>query len=364
MATRVVRRQSDAAIRTVVVFASLVIIIAGLRAATDVVIPFLLSIFLAVLCGPPLAKLQSFGMRRGWAMLVVLIGLAMGCLVAATVIGGTINRFVSDWYLIYGPKAETVLGQWNYWIDSRVDQEPWMKDMRVDEIGDLWTSWVSPESVMSYFSGALRTVGGTLGNALTILLTTIFMLAEASGFPAKLARISSVPESSIASYQRIGTEINRYMGIKTLTSALTGLVIAVALILLGVEFALLWGLLAFLLNFIPNIGSILAAIPAVLLSLLDQGLVTAFLVTIVYVAANMVIGNYLEPRWMGRGLDLSTLVVILSLLFWGWVFGPVGMLISVPLTMGVKIVLESSEETRWIAILLSGDATAVNKPAE
>jgi predicted PurR-regulated permease PerM len=100
------------------------------------------------------------------------------------------------------------------------------------------------------------------------------------------------------------------------------------------------------------------------LSLLDQGFVTALLVTIVYVTTNMIIGNYLEPRWMGRGLDLSTLVVILSLLFWGWVFGPVGMLISVPLTMGVKIALESSEETRWIAVLLSGDAVVATEAIE
>jgi AI-2 transport protein TqsA len=115
---------------------------------------------------------------------------------------------------------------------------------------------------------------------------------------------------------------------------------------------MLWGLLAFALNYVPNIGSIIAAVPAVLLSIVQLGVLKALVVAAGYAGINMVMGSFLEPRFMGRGLGLSTLVVFLSLLFWGWVLGPVGMLLSVPLTMTAKIALESRDDTRWIAVLL------------
>ena len=135
-------------------------------------------------------------------------------------------------------------------------------------------------------------------------------------------------------------------------SLLTGVVIALWLWFLNVDYAVLWGLMAFLFNFVPNIGSIIAAVPAVLLALIDPGPVAAFYAACGYLVVNVIIGNVIEPRVMGKGLGLSTLVVFLSLVFWGWVFGPVGMLLSVPLTMIVKIVLEEHPETNWIAVLL------------
>ena len=118
---------------------------------------------------------------------------------------------------------------------------------------------------------------------------------------------------------------------------------------------MLWSVTAFLFNFIPNIGSIIAAVPAVLLAFVQLGPTTAGLAAIGYVVTNMVMGNVIEPRFMGRGLGLSTLVVFLSLIFWGWLLGTVGMLLSVPLTMIVKLALESSDDSRWLALLLAGN---------
>ena len=146
--------------------------------------------------------------------------------------------------------------------------------------------------------------------------------------------------------------VNRYLALKTMFSLLTGVVIWIWLAILGVDFSLLWGLVAFLLNFVPNIGSIIAAIPAVLMALIQLGMGSALLTSLGYVVVNVVVGSIIEPKFMGRGLGLSTLVVFLSLVFWGWVLGPVGMVLSVPLTMILKIALESNEDTRWVAILL------------
>jgi predicted PurR-regulated permease PerM len=132
----------------------------------------------------------------------------------------------------------------------------------------------------------------------------------------------------------------------------------IALAIIGVDYPILWGLLAFLLNFIPTFGSILAAVPPVLLAVVQLGVGEAFFIAIFYVLVNVIVGSVLEPRFMGKGLDLSSLVVFLSLVFWGWILGPVGMLLSVPLTIMVKIALENSEDTRWIGVMLgAGEST-------
>ena len=142
------------------------------------------------------------------------------------------------------------------------------------------------------------------------------------------------------------------MGLKTLFSLATGVCVWILLSIIGVDFAGTWGLLAFFLNFIPAIGSIIAAIPAIIWALVQLGLPSALLTSLAYLVVNIIIGNLLEPRFMGHKLGLSPLVVILSMIFWGWVLGPVGMVLSVPLTMIGKIALATSEDTRWIALML------------
>ena len=149
--------------------------------------------------------------------------------------------------------------------------------------------------------------------------------------------------------------LKSYLVIKTGMSLLTGILVSLWLTILNVEFALLWGSIAFFLNFVPYIGSLIAAIPVAVLALLDVGLGNASLIAAGYLVINVIVSNLLEPRFMGRGLNLSTLVVFLSLVFWGWVFGPVGMFLSVPLTILVKIALEHDPRSRRLAVLLSAD---------
>jgi predicted PurR-regulated permease PerM len=153
------------------------------------------------------------------------------------------------------------------------------------------------------------------------------------------------------------------MKIKTIINLLTGLVTAIGLWLLGVEYALLWGILMFFLNYIPNIGQIIASIPPILLALLDQGTTTAIVVTVWLVMVNTAFGYGVEPRYLEKGLGISSLVVLLSLIFWGWLLGPIGMFLSAPLTMVLKIVLQNDPKTNWIAVLLSNHVSN-SQPAE
>ena len=158
--------------------------------------------------------------------------------------------------------------------------------------------------------------------------------------------------NSLKYLDKIGSSIRNYLSIKTVISFLTGLFIWIWLLVLGVDYAILWGVIAFLLNYIPNIGSIIAAAPTMLLALIQLGVSGMVWTGIGYLLVNMVIGNMVEPKVMGKGLGLSTLVVFLSLIIWGFMLGTVGMFLSVPLTMTIKIILEQNEQTKWIAILL------------
>jgi predicted PurR-regulated permease PerM len=195
-----------------------------------------------------------------------------------------------------------------------------------------------------------------LSNAFLILLTVIFILLEAATFPGKLNAAFGSSEETAGTFESFLGKINRYMVIKTWMSLMTGILVAVFLAILRVDYPVLWGLLAFMFNYVPNIGSIIAAVPPVLLAFIQFGTTKALIAAAGYVVFNVIIGNVVEPRFMGRGLGLSTLVVFLSLVFWGWILGPVGMVLSIPLTMTLKIALESAEETKWAGILLGVSA--------
>ncbi|GAB4335979.1 MAG: AI-2E family transporter [Desulfobulbaceae bacterium] len=207
-------------------------------------------------------------------------------------------------------------------------------------------------SMLQYLSGSFFSF---MGNTFWVVLFVIFILSERDGLARKIVR-GVGPQRAIDildTMRRINRSVQQYLGLKTLISLLTGVLVAVALLLLQAPFPFLWGLLAFLLNFIPNIGSIVAGIPPILVTLFDSGSLTrTLLVAVAFVVIQTVVGNFIEPKVLGKGLDLSPLVVLLSLLFWGWLWGIPGMLLSVPLTAAIKISLEQFDSTKPIAILL------------
>jgi len=214
------------------------------------------------------------------------------------------------------------------------------------------TRIVTSDMVWQLVQRMVGEVGNMVRNTIVIVLTVMFMLLEASRFPAKLEAVYQGSPQSLRRVDAIIDNVRRYLAIKTLTSALTGLMAGIFVAVMGVEYAALWGLLAFLLNYIPYIGSIIAAVPPILLALVGGDIWVAVWMAVGYLIINNIVSSVIEPVFMGQGLGLSTLVVFLSLIFWGWVLGPVGMLLSAPLTMALKISLEEFEDTRWIAVLL------------
>ena len=207
----------------------------------------------------------------------------------------------------------------------------------------------------------LSGLGGVMANLFLIIITVIFMLFEASSLSHKLHLALDDPQARLKQIDQFLASVNNYLAIKTLVSIATGVIVSIMLWAFGLDFFLLWGVLAFLLNYIPNIGSIIAAVPAMSLAVLQLGPAAAGFIGLGYLTINTVMGNVVEPRYLGRGLGLSTLVVFISLIFWGWLLGTVGMLLSVPLTMVIKIALENSAEGHWFAVLLSSEDGSNNE---
>lgn len=330
--------------------ACFVIIVAGIKAASAIIVPFLLAAFLAVVFTPPLFWLRKRGVRAGFAvLLVVLLLLVVGMLVVYLV-GSSVEEFARQ-----VPRYTIGLQDQVRVLVNKMNQRGW------DVKEAVVTEYLNPSVIMRMIGNTVTGLASALTNVFLIILTIVFMLMEASLFPAKLRAALNLPEERLAWLMDFLNNFNRYLAIKTGISLATGLAAGGLLWILRIDYPVLWGLLAFVLNYVPNIGSIVAAIPPILLALALRGPGGAFVTALGYLLINMILGNILEPRVMGRKLGLSPLVVFLSLVFWGWVLGPVGMLICVPLTMVLKLALESYDDTRWLSILLSGTPPA-SKP--
>ena len=327
--------------RLLITVACSIVIIAGMRTAQSIIVPFLLSAFIAVICAGPLLWLKRRGISTGIAIIVVLFGILLIGLIIVVLIGTSLQDF-SDSLPGYQARLQGEIAQIFNWLRG--------KGIDINEKGLL--KLINPGTAMQVFAGTLDNFRKLLTNGFMIILTVIFMLLEVSGFPDKMHAALGDRGSPSEGLDKIALSIKRYIAIKTVTSLATGILVAISLVILGVDYPALWGLVAFLLNYVPNIGSIIAAVPAVMLSFIQFGMGRTLFVIGAYLLVNITIGSIIEPRVMGRRVGLSTLVVFLSLVFWGWVLGPIGMLLSVPLTMIVKISLEQSEDTRWIAVLL------------
>ena len=321
--------------------ASVVVIIAGLIAAKSIVIPILLAVFITILTSPLLLWLQDKGLNSALSLVGIMIILIIGITLFGILISTSLNDFAMNLPHYEEKFRQSMQGSMQYLHEKGFD----FADEPIAQI-------VDPGKIARFASELAKGFGSALTNGFMILLLVVFMLLEASVFRSKLQAIHADASSHVSEFLN---KVKRYMKIKSVFSLITGLLIYLSLLMLGLDYVLLWGVLAFMLNFIPNIGSIIAAIPAVLLALIQLGFIGAIEVALIFVAVNTVIGSILEPKYMGDGVGLSTLVVFLSLIFWGWVFGPVGMLLSIPLTIMLKLALETNPSTKWIAVLLGSE---------
>ena len=317
-----------------------VLVIGAMRSAQGIVVPIMFAAFIALLISPVVGALE----RRSWpssiAVSVVLLGLIALALVVAAALGGSVQELAA--------KAPT----YRDLFMERVSDLTAPLGGQAGESAREFFSVFDPGRAMSLAAGVLSSVTNMLGNAAIILLILMFILLEVSGLPRKVQAALPNARAFLDTSDAIAQSVKRYFAIKAMISLATGASIGVFVAIQGLDFPVLWGVLAFFLNFIPSIGSLLAAIPAVMLSFIQLGPGHALLTAVGYLAANTIFGSIIEPRLAGQGVGLSPLVVILSLVFWGWVLGPVGMLLSVPLTAALRIALETNPATEWMAVML------------
>lgn len=327
--------------RLMLTLAAFVVVIAGMKASQDILVPFLLALFLAVLGASPMFWLQ----RKGLPLWLALVIVVTGILLLGVAMAGLVSSTVADFSQNLPVYQQKLSGQFRALLG-------WLNAFGIDTQQLRLAEVFNPGAAMSLVGTMLNGLGVVLTNSFLIILTVVFMLFEAAGFQDKIRYVSGHCDITLGNMDEFTAKVRQYIGIKGWISLVTGILVWISLWIIGVDYPMLWGVLAFALNFVPNIGSIIAGVPPTLLALIQLGPLHALATAIMFLVVNVLMGNIIEPRFMGRGLGLSTLVVFLSLIFWGWVLGPVGMLLSVPLTITAKIALDARDDTRWIAVLL------------
>lgn len=321
--------------------AALVIILAGIHAAADIIVPLLLALFFAVVLNPLVRWLMNHRIKRGPAITLVILLMFIMLSMVFGLLATSMNEFMA------------LMPKYNQMLTHKVLQlEKLLPFAHLHLSPERMISQIDSDRVMTLATSLMGQISGAMASVVLLIMTVVFMLFEARHIPYKLRYALNNPRIHIASLHRALKGVSHYLALKTFISVITGAVVWLGLILLDVQFALMWGVLAFLLNYIPNIGSVISAIPPMIQALLFNGIYECLLVGALFLVVHMVFGNILEPRVMGRRLGMSTLVVFLSLLFWGWLLGPVGMLLSVPLTSVCKIWMETTIGGQKLAILL------------
>lgn len=340
--------------RAIVICAGLAIIVFFLQSAASVVGPLLLAVFITVIAHPPLRWMQQMGVPKYLALsLIAFVLLDAGSLLALVMTGAM--EGLRDSLPSYQQRLMILSQQIGNWLEG----------IGLENSSEAVPDLLNPAAATRLVQTTLANLSNSVATGFLVLLAAIFMLLEAPHVPRKMRAAFNLSEAAEQRFQQVLQAINYYMFVKFLTSLATGICVGAWLWYLNIDFAILWAIIAVFLNFVPYIGAILMALPAVFVALVQTDLGTALLVALGYLVANTAIGSIIEPRIMGRGLGISEVALFVSMVFWGWVLGTIGVFLSVPLTMAMKTALDASPRTRPLAIMLQANAgpRAVAPPA-
>jgi predicted PurR-regulated permease PerM len=343
-----VEQQVQTKTSAIIIMAAVVVVIYGMQMMSVLLVPFLIAAFLALITVKPMLWLQAHRVPSVVAALLIVTMLMLVLATVGAILGTSIAEFTAA-LPSYQARLDVIIdGVFRFIV----------KNFNVDESIQSMSDMIDPGFAMGLVAGLLNSLREVLTNTFLIVFTMIFILLEAGTARTKFEAAFGRSADTLENVRDFMQNLGRYLGIKTMISVATGICAGVLTWSLGLDFPLLWAMLAFLLNYVPTIGSIIAAVPAVLLALIQIGPGAAGATAMGFIAINVVFGNFLEPRLMGYGVGISPLIVFVGLVAWGWIFGPVGMLLSVPLTMTLKMALESDPRTRWVAILIGSQRDA------
>lgn len=362
--------EASGGLRMVLMIAATFIVIGGLKASASFFVPILLAFFIATVSFPITNWLREHRVPRWLAVLLtVLVDFAFlaGVVVIAVILVGD---FGDKWGgsgpgdpRSYKALVEQKIGDLSTFVVNQLEKRDYPEARRtvdnyfrtkaldqLDQIdfGQVW----------SLGTGVVGRVASFFGTAFFVMLMTVFMLTEARMYGRRLNAIAEAKGPDFERLLSATKDIQRFLGIKTMVGLVTGFLAGFLCWVANLDFFILWGILAYALNYVPVIGSVIAGVPPTILALILYGGPQAMAVATGYTAINVFLGNFVEPMLMGSRFGLSTLMVIISVLFWGWIWGPVGMLLAVPLTMLIKVAMLNSEDFRWLAVAMSKEDRA------
>ncbi|HEX4354897.1 MAG TPA: AI-2E family transporter [Polyangiales bacterium] len=334
----------------VMTVAGLVVILAGLKYSEPFIVPVVMGVMVAAVSSP----LVTWLVRKGAPP---VLGAAAVLVIDIAVLGG-IGRLLllaaSD--LQDGlPTYITKLSQFSHAV------EQYLNSRGLHDVSGVAS--IHSEQVGSFIQGMVGNFATLASHVAVVIFVVFFALCEISGMGEKLRKLTSDAEVQFEQLDRIVRQVQLYLVVKFWTSLLAGVCAYVVLKAVGVDLALLLALTLFLLHFIPNIGTAIATAPAVLFALADKGPAAALTVGVAYLSINTLIGNLIEPRMLGSRLGVSPFMVLLGMLFWGFMWGPVGALLSVPILVATKIAVENIPELAWLSVLAGGTPSTVATPA-
>jgi len=318
------------------------IVLYGMRYSRSILAPILLAMFVVMGLSPILQWLRRKGMPPWATIMVVLVGFVAVAGLIVAIIAASLGQLNST-LPVYQQNLTRIVS----------DVQSWFAGHGID-IGGLTSNVIRPDRIIGWISSFIRLLIGLLTNGFLIILIVAFMIAEVYSFPRKVHDRLSISPKLAETFKNFGDVTRTFLFTLTWLNLLTAVIVVAVYYAFGVDFALLWGLMFFLLSFIPNIGFVLAVIPPFFVTLLEFGFTRAAIVVAIVIFFNGLVNNAVTPRFLGQRTGLSTLAVFLSLVLWAWVLGPVGALMSVPLMLMVKLLFfDSYESTRPLSAIIS-----------
>ena len=317
------------------------LILAIVKLSAEIITPILFSVFIAIIIYPFYDGMIKLKVPVPFFVIFFLVAFAVIGTLLSSLVTSAISALSTEMPSFHG-KIQLLLSQAQELAVNRgIDVQINLKSL------------INPDILTVPLTMMIDLLRLMIGKGVFVLLIAFFITIEIGSIKTKWGRAFPESQDTLDSMIEGSDAIIHYFQIKSAFSLVTGLIIGTALWIMDVRYAALWGVIAFALNYIPTIGSIVAAIPAIIFTLAAYNYVTASYVTILYAAVNLMIGNIIEPRFLSAGSGISTLFVLLSLIIGGFLLGPAGMFMAVPIMLVLKNMLESNQSTRWISVMIS-----------
>ena len=339
-------------INSVVIAASIAIVLLAMRAVSDILSPILLAIVLAITASPLLNWFKKRGITP-WLALVLTIALVVAVILGIVwLVGSSVQEF-KETLSAYNQRIAEV-GQLLRNTSSKLGVD--VDSLTADPL-------IAPDKMLQLVVGFAAGIVSSLSNWGLVLVTTVFLLVEETILPRKVQSVAEDNDPGILRLFRLNHELREYMAINAVVGLLAAVLNVILLLIIGVDFALLWGLLFFFMSFIPGVGFLIALVPPAIMAMIQFGTTEMLIVITFYAVTHFALYNVIKPLFIEKDVNISIAVTFLSLIVWAWVLGPIGAILAVPMTIIVQAILDSREETRWLAYLMGGGSEPF-KPKE